>query len=51
MTFSIGVVLLLVVIAGILSILALLQNPRGLVFLAVGELLLAIALLIEHAPH
>ena len=48
MSFSIGVVLLLVIVAGVLAVLALLQSPRGLTFVAVGELLLAIALLIQH---
>ncbi len=51
MSFSIGIVLLFVVVAGILAILALLQQPRAVIFLAVGELLLAIALVIERAPH
>jgi len=51
MTFSIGIVILLAIIAGVLAILALLGKPNGLVLVSVGVLLEAIALLVEHAPH
>jgi hypothetical protein len=50
MTIAITVVILLAIIAGVLAILTLLGKPNGLIFTAVGVLLLAIALIVLRVP-
>jgi hypothetical protein len=50
MTFALTVVVLLAVIAGVLAVLTLLGKPNGLVFVAVGVLLLSIAFLVQRVP-
>jgi hypothetical protein len=45
---AITITLLLIVTAGVLAVLALLNSARALTFAAVGLLLLSIALIIQH---
>ncbi len=50
MTFALTVVVLLAIIAGVLAVLTLMGKQNGLVFVAVGVLLLAIAMVIQRVP-